>query len=110
MKRIKELREKKGISQQALADVLDVTQQSIYKYENGLSEPSISTLKDIANYFETTIDYITEFTNNPSPKLFLIEANNTYKQNAYFHKYSKLDSKTQDIINSLIDTLLENKE
>ena len=33
MQRLRELRHAKGISQQDLADVLHVTQQSIYKYE-----------------------------------------------------------------------------
>ena len=43
MKRLKELREKKGISQQKLANEFNLSQQSIYKYENDLAEPDIST-------------------------------------------------------------------
>jgi transcriptional regulator with XRE-family HTH domain len=36
MERLRELRLQKKISQQQLADILHVTQQSIYKYEHGL--------------------------------------------------------------------------
>lgn len=58
VKNLKELRLKKGISQQQLADVIGVSQQSINKYENHKIEPDINTLCLIANYFETSVDYL----------------------------------------------------
>ncbi len=58
VKNLKVLRNKKGISQQQLADIIGVTQQSVNKYENHSVEPDIYTLIKIADYFETTIDYI----------------------------------------------------
>ena len=51
MKNLKKLRLERGLSQQKLADILHITQQSIYKYENGLAEPNIELLKNIADYF-----------------------------------------------------------
>lgn len=62
LKRIKQLRAQKGISQQQLADVLGTSQQSINKYENHDIQPDISTLIRIANYFNTSVDYIIENT------------------------------------------------
>lgn len=58
MKHLKLLRESRGISQQKLADQFCLSQQSIYKYENGLAEPDFSTLRQFADYFHTTIDYL----------------------------------------------------
>jgi transcriptional regulator with XRE-family HTH domain len=58
VKNLKKLRNKKGISQQQLADSIGVSQQSINKYENHKIEPDISTLISIANYFSTSIDYL----------------------------------------------------
>ena len=52
MKRIKELREAKGMSQQKLAIQLNVTQAVVSKYESGLSEPDISTIRKISDYFD----------------------------------------------------------
>ncbi len=52
------LRDEKGVSQQKLADVLGLTQPSINKYENHNVEPDIYTLKLMADYFETSIDFI----------------------------------------------------
>ena len=58
LKNLKKLREEKGISQKQLADVVSVSQQSINKYENHNIEPDIDTLIKMADYFETSVDYI----------------------------------------------------
>ena len=58
LKNLKFLRNKKGISQQQLADVIGISQQSINKYENHNIEPDISTLIAFADYFNTSVDYL----------------------------------------------------
>ena len=58
MKHLKELREKNQLSQQKLASIINVSQQSIYKYENGLAEPDFNTLIDLADFFNTSVDYL----------------------------------------------------
>lgn len=55
---LKKLRLSKGISQQQLANELDVSQQSINKYENHKIEPDIYMLMQMADYFETSVDYL----------------------------------------------------
>lgn len=45
MKRLKELRTSKGISQQELADMLHVSQQSIFKYEHDMAEPKLKLVE-----------------------------------------------------------------
>lgn len=62
LKNIKELREEFGISQQKLADAIGMSQQSINGYENRDIEPDIATLIKIADYFETSVDFIIEHT------------------------------------------------
>lgn len=58
IERLKELRNRAGVSQQALAEAVGVSQQSINKYENHHVEPDIRTLKAIADYFHTSVDYL----------------------------------------------------
>ena len=58
VKNLKELRNKKGISQQQLADVIGTSQQSINKYENHSIEPDIDTLILMAKFFNTSVDYL----------------------------------------------------
>lgn len=55
---LKKLRNEFNISQQQLADVIGVSQQSINKYENHNIEPDIETLKTMARFFNTSIDYL----------------------------------------------------
>lgn len=62
VKHLKELREEKKLSQQKLAAIINVSQQSIYKYENGLAEPDFATLKNLANYFDVSVDYLIDNT------------------------------------------------
>ena len=58
VKNLKMLREEKGVSQQKVADAIGSNQQSIHRYENGDYEPDIQTLALLADYFETSIDYL----------------------------------------------------
>lgn len=62
LKTLKILRDERGISQQKLADAIGMSQSSINDYENRGIEPDISTLVRIADYFETSVDYIVEHT------------------------------------------------
>ena len=58
MKNLKVLRDEKGVSQQKVADAIGSNQQSIHRYENGDYEPDIQTLTMLADYFNTSIDYL----------------------------------------------------
>lgn len=55
---IKELRTDKGISQETLADVCDVSMQAVSKWENGQSCPDISFLPLLAEYFGVSTDFL----------------------------------------------------
>lgn len=65
MKNLKRLRKQHKLSQQKLADILHVSQQSVYKYENNITSPDIETLIRMADYFNTSIDYLLEYTDIP---------------------------------------------
>lgn len=56
--RLRELRQEQGLSQQKLAAQLGISQQSINKYENHNVEPDITLLTQLADLFDTTIDYL----------------------------------------------------
>ena len=63
--RLKELRKKKGVSQLRLATDLNLNQNSISRYENGEREADYQTLIKFADYFNVSIDYLLERTENP---------------------------------------------
>ena len=58
LKNLKMLREENGISQKQLAESRGVSQQSINKYENHNIEPDIHTMIRIADYFNTSVDFL----------------------------------------------------
>ncbi|MBR2134332.1 MAG: helix-turn-helix transcriptional regulator [Eubacterium sp.] len=63
--RLKELRQQKGISQLKLAMDLSMNQNTISRYETGEREADYKTLIKIADYFNVSVDYLLERTNNP---------------------------------------------
>lgn len=64
--RLKELRKKKGISQLKLAMDLSMNQNTISRYETEERQADYKTLIKIADYFNVSIDYLLERTNNPN--------------------------------------------
>ena len=55
---LKELRIEKGIGQVKLAQELGVSKGVISLWENGLREPTMTSLILIADYFGVTIDFL----------------------------------------------------
>ena len=54
---IKRLRKKRGISQDRLAKLADVTHTTLVKIESGVNDnPTIKTLKKIANALDVSLD------------------------------------------------------
>lgn len=63
--RLKEIRKRKGISQLKLAMDLHMNQNTVSRYETGEREPGINELIKIADYFNVSVDYLIERTDNP---------------------------------------------
>ena len=63
--RLKELRRKRGISQLKLALDLNMNQNTISRYETGEREADYAMLIRFADYFNVSIDYLLERTDNP---------------------------------------------
>ena len=66
---LKELRKTKGITQEQLADALNVERSSIGKYESPKKPvmPSSDVLMRMSDYFGVTIDYLLGRTDSPAP-------------------------------------------
>ena len=56
--RLRELREKKRLSQQQLADWLGLTRSSISNYENNTQTPPADTLVRLADIYGVAVDYL----------------------------------------------------
>lgn len=58
--RLRELRIKSGLTQNEIASKLGVSGQTILNWENGIYEPKINQLIELANLFDVSIDYLVE--------------------------------------------------
>ncbi|MDO5156978.1 MAG: helix-turn-helix transcriptional regulator [Eubacteriales bacterium] len=56
--RLIEIRKKANISQEELAELLDVSRQSISKWENDKAYPEMTRLIFISDYFGVSLDYL----------------------------------------------------
>ena len=56
--RLRMLREEKDLTQNELAKLLGLNYKTIYRYENGICEPTLSVLVKLAAIFDTSIDYL----------------------------------------------------
>ena len=101
---LKSLREDAAVSQKQLADAIGVSQQSINKYENHNIEPDIETMIRIADYFNTSVDYLI----GHSSVKHKIEKVTAYELNAEESRivdaYRKLSPKQRFCIATVIDS------
>ena len=63
--RLREIRKGKNMSQLKLAMELHMNQNTISRYETGEREAGYAELISIADYFDVSIDYLLERTDNP---------------------------------------------
>jgi putative transcriptional regulator len=56
--RLKDLRTQRKVSQNALAEALSVSRQTINSIENGKFDPSLTLAMKLTRYFEVSLDEI----------------------------------------------------
>ena len=65
--RLRELRTDSDMSQNELAQKLNLKTSAVSKYERGLTQPSIDTLITLAQIFNVTVDYLIANSNIKNP-------------------------------------------
>lgn len=58
---LKDLREKKGLSQKELGEKINRDKGIISRYENNLQTPSFETMRDFSNIFRVSMDFLAGF-------------------------------------------------
>ncbi|HBC4464415.1 helix-turn-helix transcriptional regulator [Enterococcus faecalis] len=61
-KNIRSIREDNDVTQQKMAELLNVSQNTYSQYETGKIEWTASTLIKIADYFDVSVDYLLDRT------------------------------------------------
>lgn len=68
MLNLKKLRQEKKYSQQKLADILNVSRSTVAMWETNASEPSNEMLRQIADIFGVSTDYLLGKEDAPAPQ------------------------------------------
>ena len=109
MNRIKELRQKRNITKIRLSTEIEVSQETISAYENDKAEPRLDNLVKIADFLNTSTDYLLGRTDDDSPLIDL--ANNVVDKqlNELINNYARLNNlQRKDLV--WYSGIIENKD
>lgn len=110
MKRVKELREENGVTQEDLAFVLGVTQQRVSKLLAGKSKFYPEEIKKCANYFEVSADYLLELSDyRRDVKIDITQINEVSEsqRRSLLYLFSLISEKQRRAVLALMETMTE---
>jgi transcriptional regulator with XRE-family HTH domain len=111
--RLARLRKISKLSQSELSSRLKIAKSTLAMYETNKREPSFETIEKIANYFNTSTDYLLGRSEDSNPKKTYYELLNQYIQqsgltiNEIHDEFEKLKPKEVGATNSFSDITLE---
>ncbi len=103
MLKIKELRLSKGVSQQKVADFLNVSQQAYANYESGKRKPEYDLLLRLADFFDVSVDYIlgrTDTKKAPASK-------RDEREEEFVEMFKHLNPEQQDLVIAQLKGILD---
>lgn len=109
MKNLKTLRHQHNLSQQKLADILHISQQSVYKYENNITSPDLETLIKMADFFDTSVDYIIGNTEVSHKIESLTDTMLNDDELSFINKYRQLTASQKELLQRLVSEFLKKK-
>ena len=105
MNNLKQIRNKKGLLQTKVAMDLNITQETVSSYETGRVLPSSDMLIKLADYYNTSIDYLLCRTKYDMPIDSIKPDNITDKDFNLLNKIRKLSDSDRDKVEAYIDGL-----
>lgn len=102
VKNLKFMRSNKNISQQQLAEVIGISQQSINKYENHSVEPDIEILIKLADYFNTSIDFLVGNTDIEHKIEYVEKTDLNNDEKKMIENYRKLNDNQKEALQNLL--------
>lgn len=108
--KLKELREKKGISQYKLAEELDIKRSAYGNYETGMSYPEYDVLEKLAGYYDIDVKELLGLDDSFDRSLDIKKESEEIKKviKEYFYKrYRKIPN--NKVLDKIIKFLIEGK-
>lgn len=107
--RLKELREQKGWSKNYAAEEMGIAQSVYLRYESGESKPSYSAIRNMALTLGTSVEYLTNKVDDPSPREVVINLRDS-KLTQIIESYPSLDQKEKELLYKYAVKLSKSKD
>ena len=108
--RIKAIRKENNMSQKDLAKIIGVTDRAIGYYEKEQRVPPQDILQKLADFFNTSVDYILGRTNVKTPLVKEVEHEFSEMFQMLYEANSKLSKNDKRLMMNLMKTFLDNKK
>lgn len=109
MKRIKELRTEKKLTQAELGEKINSTQRQVSKWELGAIEPNITDLQKLADFFGCTVDYL--IGREAEDGVVIVSGNELSKDESMLvDKLRRLDPLNKELAYQYVDFLTERQK
>jgi transcriptional regulator with XRE-family HTH domain len=95
--RLANLRKQRGLTQEALSDLIEITKTQVYRYESGTSQPTLDVIKKIAVALSVTADELIFEVEERQPDDSL---------NLLLEGVSRLDPDEKHVIREIIEGML----
>ena len=106
--RIRELRKTRGMNQEALANYIGVSQQTISKIERNTNSLSMDILICLAKFFHVTTDYLLGLSNEKRNKWMQNRVRSRLEEyNDFIAEYEELNEYNQKAVMEIIKALKE---
>ena len=104
---LKKLRAEYGISQKALAQAVGITQQSVNSFENHDVSPSYLILLKLADFFDTSIDYLVGRSEIRGRIEYSSELELNEQEESIIRRYRALSETDRSYIDMMVQRLAE---
>lgn len=102
--RLRELRKSNNVSQQKLSKYLNFGYTAIANYESGRNQPSLDTVKKIAQYFDVTVDYLIGASDYPKR-----ESDITDKESELLGIFRRINEEEKEALLKIIRLMFKNQ-
>ena len=102
--RLKQLRNSRELSQDALAKKIGIAQQTYGHWETGRTEPDHATLTCIADFFNVSVDYLLGRKDSPAPSS---QKTNLSQEDLVLVELARDIKKLPEDHRKIVDTIIE---
>lgn len=108
MSNLRYLREQANLSQEKLGELINVSQQSIYKYEKGEAKASQSVLIKLSKVFNVPIDFLVN--DDADVAEFIKKSCLSDEEVALLDSYRNLNTDDKEKLSLLIDEMIKKEK